>query len=59
MVGKKYEEEGIIKAGVHFVNAVSNSEVPAITIMIVLLMVLVIMLCVVELIIQGKEIFRV
>ncbi|CAG8680945.1 14332_t:CDS:2, partial [Funneliformis mosseae] len=33
MVGKKYEEEGIIKAGVHFVNAVSNSEVPAITIM--------------------------
>ncbi|CAG8435835.1 6880_t:CDS:2 [Diversispora eburnea] len=33
MVGKKYEEEGIIKAGSHFVNAVSNSEVPAITIM--------------------------
>ncbi|CAH1759466.1 15148_t:CDS:2 [Entrophospora sp. SA101] len=33
MVGKKFEEEGIIKAGVQFVNAVSNSEVPAITIM--------------------------
>ncbi|CAG8730816.1 12235_t:CDS:2, partial [Acaulospora morrowiae] len=33
MVGKKYEEEGIIKAGSHFVNAVSNSQVPAITIM--------------------------
>ncbi|KAF0403453.1 acetyl-CoA carboxylase [Gigaspora margarita] len=33
MVGKKYEEEGIIKAGTHFVNAVSNSQVPAITIM--------------------------
>ncbi|CAG8516558.1 5393_t:CDS:2 [Gigaspora rosea] len=31
--GKKYEEEGIIKAGTHFVNAVSNSQVPAITIM--------------------------
>ncbi|CAG8498144.1 10121_t:CDS:2 [Scutellospora calospora] len=33
MVGKKYEEDGIIKAGTHFVNAVSNSQVPAITIM--------------------------
>ncbi|CAG8652590.1 8278_t:CDS:2 [Racocetra persica] len=33
MVGKKYEEEGIIKAGAHFVNAVSNSQVPVITIM--------------------------
>ncbi|CAG8692267.1 13541_t:CDS:2, partial [Racocetra fulgida] len=31
--GKKYEEEGIIKAGAHFVNAVSNSQVPVITIM--------------------------
>ncbi|KAI9484350.1 carboxyl transferase [Zychaea mexicana] len=32
MVGKHYEEEGIIKAGSRFINAVSNSEVPAITI---------------------------
>lgn len=33
MVGKRYEEEGIIKAGSRFINAVSNSTVPAITIM--------------------------
>lgn len=33
MVGKRYEEEGIIKAGSRFINAVSNSVVPAITIM--------------------------
>ncbi|KAI8885281.1 ClpP/crotonase [Backusella circina FSU 941] len=33
MVGKRYEEEGIIKAGSRFINAVSNSKVPAITIM--------------------------
>lgn len=33
MVGKQYEEEGIIKAGSRFINAVSNSTVPAITIM--------------------------
>ncbi|CAG8611234.1 2589_t:CDS:10 [Paraglomus brasilianum] len=32
MVGKKYEEEGIIKAGARFINAVSNSQVPAISI---------------------------
>lgn len=32
MVGKKYEEEGIIKHGAKLINAVSNSEVPAITI---------------------------
>lgn len=32
MVGKKYEEEGIIKHGAKMVNAVSNSTVPAITI---------------------------
>ncbi|KAG0324231.1 hypothetical protein BGZ99_002063 [Dissophora globulifera] len=32
MVGKKYEEEGIIKAGARFINAVSNSQVPCITI---------------------------
>ncbi|KAG0028515.1 hypothetical protein BGZ82_008401 [Podila clonocystis] len=32
MVGKRYEEEGIIKAGSRFINAVSNSEVPCITI---------------------------
>ncbi len=33
MVGKKYEEEGIIKHGAKLVNAVANSKVPAITIM--------------------------
>ncbi|CAO3664123.1 unnamed protein product [Umbelopsis vinacea] len=33
MVGKRYEEDGIIKAGARFINAVSNSMVPAITIM--------------------------
>jgi acetyl-CoA carboxylase carboxyltransferase component len=33
MVGKKYEEEGIIKAGARFINAISNSKVPHITIM--------------------------
>jgi acyl-CoA carboxylase subunit beta len=33
MVGKKYEEEGIIKHGAKLINAVSNSEVPSITIM--------------------------
>ncbi|KAI9269811.1 carboxyl transferase [Sporodiniella umbellata] len=33
MVGKQYEEEGIIKAGSKFINAISNSTVPAITIM--------------------------
>lgn len=33
MVGRKYEEEGIIKAGAKMINAVSNSTVPAITIM--------------------------
>ncbi|CAO3697727.1 unnamed protein product [Rhizopus stolonifer] len=33
MVGKLYEEEGIIKAGSRFINAISNSTVPAITIM--------------------------
>lgn len=34
MVGRKYEEEGIIKNGAKLINAVSNSTVPAITIMI-------------------------
>ncbi|MGB1217294.1 MAG: acyl-CoA carboxylase subunit beta, partial [Saprospiraceae bacterium] len=34
MVGRKYEEGGIIKHGAKLINAVSNSEVPAITIMI-------------------------
>lgn len=34
MVGRKYEEEGIIKAGAKMINAVSNSTVPSITIMI-------------------------
>jgi acyl-CoA carboxylase subunit beta len=34
MVGKSYEQEGIIKNGAKLVNAVSNSTVPAITIMI-------------------------
>lgn len=33
IVGRKYEEEGIIKHGAKLINAVSNSEVPAITIM--------------------------
>ncbi len=33
MVGKKYEETGIIKNGAKLINAVSNSTVPAITIM--------------------------
>jgi len=33
MVGKDYEEGGIIKHGAKLINAVSNSEVPAITIM--------------------------
>ncbi|WP_053403856.1 acyl-CoA carboxylase subunit beta [Persicobacter sp. CCB-QB2] len=33
MVGKKYEQEGIIKHGAKLINAVANSEVPAITIM--------------------------
>jgi acetyl-CoA carboxylase carboxyltransferase component len=34
MVGKTYEEEGIIRNGAKLINAVSNSTVPAITIMI-------------------------
>ncbi len=34
MVGRKYEEEGIIKHGANMINAVSNSTVPAITIII-------------------------
>lgn len=34
MVGRQYEEEGIIKHGAKLINAVSNSTVPAITIMI-------------------------
>ncbi|MBK7776548.1 MAG: acyl-CoA carboxylase subunit beta [Sandaracinaceae bacterium] len=34
MVGKQYEQEGIIKNGAKLINAVSNSTVPAITIMI-------------------------
>lgn len=33
MVGKKYEQEGIIKNGAKMINAVSNSTVPTITIM--------------------------
>ena len=33
MVGSKYEREGIIKNGAKLINAVSNSTVPAITIM--------------------------
>jgi acetyl-CoA carboxylase carboxyltransferase component len=32
MVGKKYESDGIIKAGARFINAVTNSKVPAITV---------------------------
>ncbi len=34
MVGKKYEQEGIIKNGAKLINAVSNSTVPAFTFMI-------------------------
>jgi acetyl-CoA carboxylase carboxyltransferase component len=34
MVGKRYEQEGIIKNGAKLINAVSNSTVPAFTIMI-------------------------
>jgi len=34
MVGTKYEQEGIIKNGAKMINAVSNSKVPAITVMI-------------------------
>lgn len=34
MVGKHYEESGIIKNGAKLINAVSNSTVPAITVMI-------------------------
>ena len=34
MVGKKYEEGGIIKNGAKLINAVSNSEVPSITLMV-------------------------
>ena len=34
MVGAEYEQGGIIKAGAKLINAVSNSTVPAITIMI-------------------------
>ena len=33
MVGRKYEQEGIIKHGAKLINAVSNSTVPAITLM--------------------------
>ena len=33
IVGKKYEQEGIIKNGAKLINAVSNSTVPAMTIM--------------------------
>jgi len=34
MVGSQYEQEGIIKYGSQLINAVSNSEVPAITILV-------------------------
>eukprot|EP01116_Phalansterium_solitarium_P017058 TRINITY_DN4115_c1_g1_i11.p1 TRINITY_DN4115_c1_g1~~TRINITY_DN4115_c1_g1_i11.p1 ORF type:complete len:551 (-),score=255.80 TRINITY_DN4115_c1_g1_i11:81-1733(-) len=34
MVGKKYEQQGIIKHGAQLINAVSNSGVPAITILV-------------------------
>ncbi len=34
MVGQQYEEGGIIKNGAKLINAVSNSEVPAITVMV-------------------------
>jgi acetyl-CoA carboxylase carboxyltransferase component len=34
MVGKQYEQAGIIKHGAHMINAVSNSTVPALTLQI-------------------------
>ena len=34
MVGKAYEEGGIIKNGAKLINAVSNSEVPHLTLMV-------------------------
>src|SRR5690625_7884602 len=34
MVGRAYEESGIIKNGAKLINAVSNSTVPAITLML-------------------------
>ena len=34
MVGRAYEEDGIIRAGAKLINAVSNSTVPAITVMV-------------------------
>ena len=34
MVGRAYEEGGIIKAGAKLINAVSNSDVPAITVIV-------------------------
>ena len=34
MVGQKYEQQGIIKNGAKLINAVSNSRVPALTVMI-------------------------
>src|SRR5262249_16478271 len=34
MVGRTYEEEGIIRNGAKLINAVSNSTVPAVTIMV-------------------------
>jgi len=34
MVGRSYEEQGIIRSGAKMINAVSNSTVPAITLMI-------------------------
>jgi acetyl-CoA carboxylase carboxyltransferase component len=34
MVGRKYEQEGIIRNGAKLINAVSNSTVPALTVMI-------------------------
>jgi acetyl-CoA carboxylase carboxyltransferase component len=34
MVGRRYEERGIIKDGAKLINAVSNSEVPHVTVML-------------------------
>ena len=34
MVGRSYEEQGIIRSGAKLINAVSNSTVPAVTLMI-------------------------
>jgi hypothetical protein len=52
MVGSRSEHSGIIKDGAKLVNAVVNSVVPKITIIVAIVMVLVIMPCVAKLMIH-------